>query len=87
MAVYLMGIVEEIHDQELFQRYVEQVGPVIAQYGGRYLFVAPRIERIEGALRPAVVAVLEFDDAAARRRYWDSPEYAGSDNQRNGKSG
>ncbi len=76
MAVYLMGIVEEIHDQEMFQRYVEQVGPVVAQYGGRYLFVAPRIESIEGALRPAIVAALEFDDAAARRRFWDSPEYA-----------
>lgn len=75
MAVYLMGIIEEIHDQAMFQQYVEQVGPVVAQYGGRYLFVAPRIEHIEGAIRPAVVAALEFDDDAARRRFWDSPEY------------
>ena len=65
MPAYLMGIIEAIHDQEMFQRYVDQVGPVVAQYGGRYLFVAPRIESIEGALRPAIVAALEFDDAAA----------------------
>ena len=49
MAVYLMGIIEEIHDQATFQRYVEQVAPV--------------------------VAALEFADDAARRAFWDSPEY------------
>lgn len=75
MAVYLMGIIEEIHDQATFQRYVEQVAPVVAQYGGRYLFVATQVERIEGTLNPAVVAALEFADDAARRAFWDSPEY------------
>ena len=76
MAVYLMGIIKEITDPATFQRYVEEVGPVVAQYGGRYLFVADQVQKIEGALGPAVVAALEFDDEEARRAFWESPEYA-----------
>ena len=75
MAVYLMGIIEEITDPATFQAYVEQVGPVVAQYGGSYLFVSPQVEAIEGPPAPAVVAALSFADAGARRAFWDSPEY------------
>jgi len=75
MPVYLMGIIEEVTDPATFQQYVEQVAPVVAQYGGRYLFVADRIEAIEGDQQPALVAALEFADAEARRAFWDSPEY------------
>ncbi len=76
MPAYLMGVIEEIRDPATFQQYVEQVAPVVAQYGGRYLFVSPQVEAVEGELRPAVVAALEFAGVDERRAFWDSPEYA-----------
>jgi len=75
MPAYIMGIIEEIHDPEMMGQYVEQVAPVVQQYGGRYVVVSNQVEATEGDLAPAILAALEFADMDQVRLFWASPEY------------
>ena len=55
--------------------YRAAVPATIAQYGGRYLIRGGAAELIEGGPEPKRVVILEFADAAAVKRWYDSPEY------------
>ena len=48
MPAYIMGIVDELLDPEAMRHYVEQIAPLIAQHGGRYVFVSDKVQAIEG---------------------------------------
>ncbi len=75
MAAYL--IVEiEVTDPQLYETYKQLVPPTLARYGGKYLVRGGAVERLEGSWSPARVVVVEFEDAARARQWWDSPEYA-----------
>jgi uncharacterized protein (DUF1330 family) len=71
-----MGSIEEFHDPATMNQYVEQVAPVVPQYGGPYVFVGGKAEAIEGDVRPAILAAVEFADMAHVRAFWDSPGHA-----------
>jgi uncharacterized protein (DUF1330 family) len=47
----------------------------IAQYGGRFVVRGGKAERLEGPDEPQRLVVIEFADAAAARRWYNSPEY------------
>jgi uncharacterized protein (DUF1330 family) len=47
----------------------------LAQYGGRFLVRGGATELIEGGPEPKRVVILEFADAAAVKRWYNSPEY------------
>ena len=53
----------------------EAVGATLAQYGGRFLVRAGATELIEGGPDPKRIVILEFADAAAFKRWYNSPEY------------
>jgi uncharacterized protein (DUF1330 family) len=55
--------------------YRAAVPATIAQYGGRYLSRGGAIELIEGGPEPKRIVILEFADAAAVKRWYNSPEY------------
>lgn len=73
MPAYIVGIVEEILDPDAMNRYVEQIAPLIAEHGGRYVFIGSEVHAIEGDLQPTVLAAVEFDDIAQLRTFWESP--------------
>jgi uncharacterized protein (DUF1330 family) len=51
-------------------------GPAtIAQYGGRILTRGGATQLVEGGPEPKRIVILEFADAAAVKRWYDSPEY------------
>jgi uncharacterized protein (DUF1330 family) len=75
MPAYL--IVEiSIKDQVTYDRYKQLAPPSIAKYGGKYLSRGGVTEALEGDWAPERFVILEFADADAARRWWNSPEYA-----------
>jgi uncharacterized protein (DUF1330 family) len=55
--------------------YRAAVPATIAQYGGRFLVRGGTTELIEGGPEPKRIVILEFPDAAAVKRWYNSPEY------------
>lgn len=75
MAAYIIADVE-ITDPETYAEYRKVVPPTLEQYGGRFVVRGGAHETLEGDWQPARVVVLEFDDVAAAKRWYDSPEYS-----------
>ena len=74
MPAYLIGTIR-VKDRQRWQEYVDRVGSTFAQYGGRVMFRAVKDAQLSGAAHGESIVVAEFDDAAALRRWHDSPEY------------
>jgi uncharacterized protein (DUF1330 family) len=55
--------------------YRAAVGATIEQYGGRFLARGGAAELIEGGPEPKRIVIIEFPDAAAFKRWYNSPEY------------
>ncbi|MGH7075516.1 MAG: DUF1330 domain-containing protein [Stellaceae bacterium] len=75
MSGYLIANVE-IHDPAVYDQYRQKVGPIIAQYGGRFIVRGAAAETREGSLSLKRVVVLEFPNLDAARRFYDNAEYA-----------
>jgi uncharacterized protein (DUF1330 family) len=73
MAAYIIAEVD-VTDPDAYAGYRELVPPSLEKYGGRFLVRGGTAEALEGA-QPKRVVILEFDDAAAARRWYSSPEY------------
>jgi len=74
MAAYLLGKIEEVSDAAGFGQYREQVAPLIAQYGGRYLAVGEAEEK-EGHWGPGTSVLIEFPSLERAQAWYDSAEY------------
>jgi uncharacterized protein (DUF1330 family) len=57
------------------EAYRAAVPATLAQYGGRFLVRGGATELIEGGPEPKRIVILEFADAAAVKRWYNSPEY------------
>lgn len=75
MAAYCLFDVREITDEQKLARYRSQVFDNVRQFGGRYLLIGGPVEGLEGQWRPITPVLVRFDDRAAARRWYDSPEY------------
>jgi len=65
----------DVADREAMWPYSEAVPATIAQYGGRYLTRGGATELVEDGPEPKRIVILEFPDAAAIKRWYNSPEY------------
>jgi uncharacterized protein (DUF1330 family) len=65
----------ETTDAAAMEPYRAAVPATIAQYGGRYLARGGATELVEGGPAPKRIVILEFADAAAAKRWYNSPEY------------
>ena len=74
MAAYFVAEVE-VTNPEGYALYAALAGASIAQYGGRFLARGGKAELVEGSPEPKRVVITEFADAAAARRWYNSPEY------------
>ena len=74
MAAYF--VVElEITNLAGMEAYRAAVPATVAQYGGRFATRGGATELIEGGPEPKRIGILEFPDAAAVKRWYNSPEY------------
>ena len=65
----------EITNMAAMEHYRAAVPATITQYGGRFLTRGGSTELIEGGPEPKRIVILEFADAAAVKRWYNSPEY------------
>jgi len=65
-----------VKDAAAFDAYREQVPPVIAAHGGRYLVRAGTVDVKEGPAPPGRLVIIEFPDMAAARAFYASGNYA-----------
>ena len=65
----------EMTNPEGMTEYRAAVPGTLAQYGGRFLTRGGAAELIEGGPEPKRIVILEFADAAAFKRWYNSPEY------------
>jgi uncharacterized protein (DUF1330 family) len=74
VPAYVFGDIR-VTDPATFGTYVSPAGATITQYGGRVLAAAGNVEMLDGGPAPERVVLIEFPDAAAARRWYQSPEY------------
>jgi uncharacterized protein (DUF1330 family) len=74
VPAYVLGDIR-ITDPAQFDTYRAPAGASVAQYGGRLLAAAGKAELLDGGPAPELSVVIEFPDAAAARRWYQSPEY------------
>lgn len=75
MSAYLIANIV-VTDPAGFAAYRDQVAPLIAAYGGRYLVRGGAVTPVEGEPGLNRVVVLEFSDMAALRAFYFSADYA-----------
>ncbi|MDQ6648551.1 MAG: DUF1330 domain-containing protein [Actinomycetota bacterium] len=74
MAAYVVCDIE-VTDPEGYEGYKALSGPSVEKYGGRYLARGAEVAVLEGEWRPSRFVIIEFDDVATARRWYDGPEY------------
>ena len=75
MPAYVVAYVK-VTDPDSMAAYGSQVEAVTESFGGRYLFVGPGAEVLEGDLPLDGMAIIEFPSREDAQRWYDSPEYA-----------
>jgi uncharacterized protein (DUF1330 family) len=74
MSAYVV-VETDITDPERFERYKAVAAEALAAAGGRYVVRGGELDVFEGDWRPTRLVVLEFEDLAAARRWYDSEGY------------
>lgn len=64
-----------VNDPQTYETYKKLVGPTLERYGGKFLVRGGASQTIEGDWHPQRLVILEFEDEAQFRRWYDSPEY------------
>lgn len=75
MPAYFVVELSAIDNNEAMTSYRAAVPATLAQYGGKFVVRGGTTELIEGSGEPGRIVILEFADAAAFKRWYDSPEY------------
>ena len=74
MPAYLIAQID-VSDMGPYQEYARDAGPVVAEYGGRFLARAGRTQSLEG-FEQTRVAIGEHLNWEAAAGFYDSPHYA-----------
>jgi len=64
-----------VNDADLYREYSAGAGPTIAAHGGELISFDVAAETIEGKPPGPQTVVLKFEDAAAAKAWYNSPEY------------
>ena len=74
MSAYFVVEIE-ITNMEAMKPYRDAVGATLTAYGGRFLVRGGASELVEGGPPPKRMVIVEFPDAAACKRWYNSTEY------------
>jgi uncharacterized protein (DUF1330 family) len=75
VAAYIVLNIEVI-DPVHYADYAKAAGATVEQYGGRYLARGGKADRLEGAVSPKRIVILEFPSYEQATAWWTSAEYA-----------
>ena len=74
MSAYVI-VQTDITDPERYEQYKAASPPAIAAGGGRFLVRGGELVVLEGDWQPTRLVVLEFEDLAAAKRWYESEVY------------
>ena len=74
MAAYVI-VETDVTDPEQYEQYKAASPAAIAAGGGRFLVRGGELAVLEGDWQPSRIVVLEFDDLAAAKRWYESEAY------------
>jgi uncharacterized protein (DUF1330 family) len=74
MAAHVLAQIDEVTDAAGFGQYHDQVVPVLAHYGGRYVAVG-QAEEEEGHWAAGTSVLIEFPSLERIHEWCDSAEY------------
>jgi uncharacterized protein (DUF1330 family) len=83
MAAYVI-VETDVSDPERYERYKAAATDAVAAAGGRYVVRGGELAVLEGDWRPSRLVVLEFEDLAAARRWYESEDYQEAKRHREG---
>jgi uncharacterized protein (DUF1330 family) len=75
MAAYCLFDNLEVIDAGTLEEYKSRVAPIVHRYGGRYVVLGGKVERMEGAWRPTFPVMIEFPDLARAHEWYASDAY------------
>jgi len=76
MPAYVIADVRQALDQEALVEYRRGNTEAVARHGGRFIVRGGEVQVLEGPWPHERVVIMEFDDAAAARAWYESDEYA-----------
>lgn len=74
MSVYSISDIK-VHDPEKYEQYVNQVGPIVESYGGRYHVRGGDITVRGGNWAPNRLVIIEFPSMGQLQKFGSSTEY------------
>ncbi len=74
MSVYFV-VQEQVNDQDGMDDYGKAAGPTFANVRGKVIAADNEVQVVEGEWHGARLVMLEFEDEAAFREWYDSPAY------------
>jgi uncharacterized protein (DUF1330 family) len=74
MPAYVI-VETDVTDPERYERYKAAGSEAVAAAGGRYLVRGGELAVLEGDWQPSRLVVLEFEDLAAAKRWYESEAY------------
>ena len=83
MPAYII-VETDIADPEQYAKYMAATPGTIAAGGGRFLARGGELAVLEGDWRPPRLVVLEFEDLAAAKRWYESEAYQDAKKLREG---
>ena len=83
MPAYVI-VETDVTDPEQYEHYKAAASDAVAAAGGRYLARGAELAVLEGDWQPPRLVILEFDDLAAARRWYDSELYRQARRRREG---
>ncbi len=75
MAAYCLFDNFEVTDPAKLEDYKDRVAPVVAHYGGRYVVLGGKLQRVEGDWQPVFPVMIEFPSLEQAHRWYNSEEY------------
>lgn len=83
MSAYVI-VETDITDAEQYEKYKAAAPGAIAAGGGRFLARGGELDVLEGDWQPARLVVLEFEDLAGARAWYESETYQQAKDLRDG---
>ncbi len=74
MACYFIARID-VHDSTGYQRYLDETGPLLRQWGATVLAVDESTKVLEGTWPATRTVLIEFPDEVSATGWFESPEY------------
>jgi uncharacterized protein (DUF1330 family) len=74
MSVFLIANIK-IHNNDMYQNYIEQAEPIILKYQGKYILRSDKIITFKGSKNPDKIIIIEFPNYELYESCFSSDEY------------